>query len=119
MPTKEDLEHARKDLQEWQDRFDRYSGNNPDKYQTDIRAARRRVREIEDALKASGELPLSDAERLSAALDKAFPDAKSRDIVEYQGRKFQRRFYPLEKSRSRKTVTEWGREWVELKEGIA
>lgn len=46
MLTPEDLERARKELQDWQDRFDRYSGNNPDKYQSDIREARRRVREI-------------------------------------------------------------------------
>lgn len=117
MATTEDLEHARKELQDWQDRFDRYSGNNPDKYQADIRAARGRVRQLEDALKASGELPRSEQENLSAELDNAFPNAKSKEIVEYRGHRYQRRFYPLERSRSRKTVTEWGREWVELKAG--
>ena len=117
MPTIKDLENAREELQNWEDRFDRYSGNNPDKYQADIRTARRRVREIEETLKASGEMPRSNIERLNAELDRAFPNAKNKEIVEYQGQRYQRRFYPLERSRSRKKVTEWGRAWVELKDG--
>jgi hypothetical protein len=42
------------------------------------------------------------------------PMLGSTEIVEFEGRRYQRRFYPLERSRSRKTVTEWGREWLEL-----
>lgn len=114
MYTKEDLERARAELKDWQDRFNRYSGNNPEKYQSDIRTARRKVREIEEALKASGELPLSEQEKFAAMLDKAFPNARSREVVEYEGRKYQRRFYPLEKSRSGKTVTEWGKGWIDI-----
>ena len=113
--TTDKLENARRDLQKWEDRFANYSGNNPDKYQADIRAARRRVRALEDALKASGELPRSEQEQLWADLDRAFPHAKSREEVQFQGKRFQRRFFPLERSRSGKSVNEWGKEWIELK----
>ncbi|MEP1612413.1 MAG: hypothetical protein ABJL72_10865 [Roseobacter sp.] len=62
--TPDDLEEATKSLRDWQDKFDRYSGNNPNKYQADSRAARRRVRQIENSLKASGQLALSEDEAL-------------------------------------------------------
>jgi hypothetical protein len=114
--TLADLERAKSDLAAWQQRWDNYTGNNPDKYQADIRSARAEVQRIEQYLKLTGVIPLTEPEKLERELDAAFPNAKSREIVEYQGRKFQRRFFPLEKSRSRKTVTAWGRSWEELKE---
>jgi len=110
--TPSNLEEATKLLREWQDKFDRYSGNNPNKYQANIRAARRRVRLIENALKASGQLALSEDEALEKELDRMFPNAKSKEVVEYKGQKFQRNFWPLEKSRSGKSVVEWNRSWV-------
>jgi hypothetical protein len=115
MTTREELEAARRDLADWMDRFDNYSGNNPDKYHSDIKAARRRVRQLEDDLKASGDLASSPQEELAAKLDRAFPSAKSKEVVEYEGRKFQRRFWPLERSNSGKSVSEWGKSWEEIK----
>lgn len=115
MATLEELEAARRHLADWLDRFDNYSGNNPDKYRSDINAARRRVRQLEDGLKARGDLPLSPQEELAETLDRAFPSAKSKEVVEYEGRKFQRRFWPLQRSNSGKSVTEWGKGWEELK----
>ena len=112
--TVDDLEKAREALRAWEDRFDRYTGNNPNKYQSDIKAARREVRMLEDALKADGAIPLNEKEQLERELDAAFPDAKSKQIVEHGGRRFQRRFWPVEKSRSGKTVTKWGRGWTEI-----
>jgi len=114
MYTLEDLENAREELRKWDDRFDRYTGNNPDKYQSDIRAARSKLRLIESELKRTGALPMTDEEKLHAALDMAFPEARSKEIVEYQGKRYQRRYFPLEKSRSRQTVTDWGKDWVEV-----
>jgi len=52
MTTRGEIEIARRDLADWMERFDNYSGNNPNKYQSDIKAARRRVRQLEDDLKA-------------------------------------------------------------------
>lgn len=54
MYTLSDLEKARADLSEWQRRFDNYSGNNPNKFRTDIRNARDRVAMITDSLKKQG-----------------------------------------------------------------
>lgn len=114
MYSKEDLIEAQKVLQSWQEKFDRYSGNNPNKYEADIKSARRTVRLIENSLKASGQIPLTVQEQLEKDLDAAFPDAKSKQVVEFRGRKYQRKFWPLEKSRSRKNVTEWGRCWEDV-----
>lgn len=74
MATREELEAAKRELIEWQDRFDNYSGNNPNKYSTNIRKASRRVRILEAALKASEDIPLSDKERHGHAP----PSTKSR-----------------------------------------
>ena len=35
--------------------------------------------------------------------------------LEFEGKKYQRMFYPLQKSRSGKTVTEWGKSWSLVK----
>jgi hypothetical protein len=112
--TLEDYERARAELQEWDDKFDSYSGNNPDKYRSEINMAASKVRAIESYLKKSGLLPMSEREKLELELDAMFPKAKSKEIVLYQGRRYQRRFFPLAKSRSGKTVTEWGKAWVEV-----
>ncbi|SDO03875.1 hypothetical protein [Ensifer sp. YR511] len=114
MATLEDLEAARRELAEWNARFDNYSGNNPDKYQSDIKVARRRVRELEGQLKASGVLPISARAQLEAELDRAFPAARSKQVVEHEGRKYRRRFWPVERSNSRKTVKEWGKGWDDI-----
>lgn len=115
MYTLEGYEKAKADLKELTDLFDRYSGNNPDKYQADIKMARSKLRIIEAYLKEAGTLSSTNQERLERELDKAFPDASSKQIVEFKGKRYQRRFFPLEKSRSRKTVREWGKSWVEVR----
>ncbi|ESY22457.1 MULTISPECIES: hypothetical protein [unclassified Mesorhizobium] len=112
--TLDDLEKAKAELSGWSKRFDDYTGNNPDKYQADIRSAREKVREVESALKDDGTLPKSDHERVESSLDHLFPNARSKEIVEYEGQKYQRRFAPLEWSRSRKSVTVWHKSWVKL-----
>lgn len=111
MYTLEDLYIAQEELALWQDRWDRYDGNNPNKYQADIRNAQSRVRSITESLKANGVLERSEQEKLEVRLDHEFPNAQSNEIVEFEGKQYQRRFYPLRKSRSRKSVTEWGKSW--------
>ena len=111
MYTLEDYEKAKAGLARWNAAWDNYTGNNPDKYHADIKAAARKVREIEQYLKSSGVLELNEREKLEKELDRAFPNAKSKEVVRYEGKKYRRRFFPLEKSRSGKTVTEWGKSW--------
>ena len=114
MYTLDDYEKAKAEAKKWTDAFDRYSGNNPDKYQSDIKIARAMLRDIEQDLKIRGLIVMTDKEKLEAELDKQFPKTKSKQIVEYKGKSYQRKFFPLEKSRSRKTVTEWGKTWIEI-----
>lgn len=114
MYTLDDFEKAKAEVRRWTDAFDRYSGNNPDKYQSEIKHARAKLREIEEDLKSSGLLVMNEKEKLEAELDDQFPKATSKQIVEYKGKSYQRKFFPLEKSRSRKTVTEWGKTWIEI-----
>lgn len=107
MYTLEGFEKAKAGLRRWVGRFDRYSGNNPNKYQSDIKAARRHVRTIEETLKAAGLVQVSDTDFIEKELDVAFPNAASKQVVEFKGRRFQRWFWPIEKSRSGTSVREW------------
>lgn len=109
--TMADLEKARAVLEAVHQRFDNYSGNNPDRYQSQMNAARREVRHIESALKAAGVIPLSAQEQLEQELDRLHPDAPSKTIVEHNGKRYQRWYYPAEKSNSGKTVHEWDKGW--------
>lgn len=114
--TLEDLEEARREVKIWDDRYANDSSNNPDKYQSQRKSARDKVRWITAELKAAGILETSKAERLYQKLDRAYPLAKSKEVVLFEGRYYQRRFKPLERSRSRKTITLWGGYWVQLEE---
>lgn len=113
--TLEDLEEARRKLEAASDRAANHRANNPDFGQADIRAARRMVEIITAELKMTGVLPLTDQEKLERQLDSRFPNARSRDIVEHDGKRYQLRFQPAQMSRSGKTVMEWHRWWEEVK----
>ena len=112
--TIEDLENARAELRRWDDAFADTSSNNPNKYRSQIRAAASEVRRIEAALKDAGVIPLTEHEKLERELDVAFPQAQSKEVVEYRGKKYQRWFSPAEKSNSGKTVHEWKKGWSEV-----
>jgi len=112
--TLEDLRKAEAERDAIEERWSRYEGNNPGKYEADRRAARDTVRVIKESLKANGIIEMSDAEKLNARLDNEFPNAKSKEVVELDGVKYRRRFFPAEKSRSGKTVTRWERTWEKL-----
>ena len=116
MYTLEDYEKAKAELTCWREAWNNYTGNNPDKYQTDIRNAARRMREIERCLKNAGLLEWTEREKLEGELDRMFPNAQSKETVEYRGKKYLRRYWPLEKSRSGKTVNEWGKSWELVEE---
>lgn len=109
--TLEDYDRARAELARWNEAWDSYTGNNPEKYRGDVMAALRKVREIEASLKNAGLLELTEQERLDLELSRTFPNAQSKEVVAYEVKQYRLRFYPLEKSRSGKTVTEWGRRW--------
>lgn len=110
----EDLEIAKADLLRIQELWENYAGNNPGKYETQLRAARGRVRRLTQACKAAGAIERTPHEVLEARLDAAFPTAESRQIVEFESGYYRRRFRAVELSRSRKTVMEWEPWWEAL-----
>ncbi len=107
----EDLRLAQAHLDHLDERRVNSRGNNPNSFDASIKEASRKVRTITAQLKKNGVLALTEYELLEQKLDVAFPKAKSREIVEFEGQTYQLRFFPLEKSRSGKTVKEWGRCW--------
>ncbi|WP_422376667.1 hypothetical protein [Roseibium sp.] len=113
----DDLAEARAELEKWRGAFERYDGNNPGKYQTDIKNAREKVDRITASLKASGVLERTEHEKLEARIDAVFPNARSKEVVSFEGRQYMRKFWPEEKSRSGKTVTRWGKGWELVKTG--
>jgi hypothetical protein len=52
-----ELATARQELQSWEERWDQYNGNNPNKYATDLRRARQHVQQLETELKRLQEKP--------------------------------------------------------------
>ena len=66
-------------------------------------------------MKTNGTLPLTVQEQLNKDLDAKFPNARSKDVVEFEGKRYQLRFSPAVKRRSGK-VKEWDRTWVLLRE---
>ncbi|GHG28310.1 hypothetical protein ACFP76_07610 [Paracoccus aerius] len=110
----DDLDKAKADLANLEERDSMDTSGNPEKYHTRIQQARRHVREVEKALKAAGAIPYTDQERLEQQLDAAFPKARSKETVDFEGSRYRRQFKPLSKSRSGKTVTQWHPYWVKL-----
>ena len=115
--TLEEHKAAKATLQAVQERWENYTGINPDKYRSELREARECLATIEAELKHHGLLPQTDAEHLHAALDRAFPDARTKEIVTFEGVRYQRRFYPATRSNSGKTVRSWERTWERLPGG--
>lgn len=114
--TLEDLEKARGELRFWEDKFANTRANNPNKFRPQIKDAGRKVRWIKESLKASGIIEKTSTEKMTEILDQLYPNAKSRRIVTYEGERYQIRYFPLDKSRSGKTVHEWGHEWRLIEE---
>ena len=111
MYTLADLEQAKAERSLIEARWDNYSGNNPNKFQSERRAAQAKVEIIEAHLKVTGAIPRTDHEILEQELDRLYPDAKSKEIVEHRGVRYERRFSPAERSR-RGNVVRWHKAWV-------
>jgi hypothetical protein len=114
--TLQDLEAARAELTRWDEAFANDSSNNPNKYESQREETRRKIRLIIGYLKMAGVVQKTEHELLCDKLDNAFPKARHKQIVNLDGRRFKRLFYPLETSRSGKTVKDWDRIWEPLPE---
>lgn len=114
MYTLDDLKKAIEQKEHWDNRFANDSSNNPNKYQAQRRDAGIMVRRITESLKEQGLIEKNEVEVINEELDKIYPNAKSKTIVNHNGKKYQIRYFPVVKSRSRKTVKEWGHSWDEI-----
>lgn len=80
----------------------------------DIRLVTKKVKMIEGDLKKRAIVMGIDMKTLHAELDRLFPDAKSKEIVEHEGRRYQRRFYPLTESIPAVRYSKWEGTWEDL-----
>jgi hypothetical protein len=63
------------------------------------------------------EKPAVPAEaEIAKKLDELFAKVKSRTIVEFEGKQYQIRYFPLSKSPDGAKVEEWGHRWVLMDE---
>jgi hypothetical protein len=95
MYTLKDLEEAQATLEACQKCCTDYDGNNPDKYRAHVRPVQSLARSITESLKAQGLIPQTELETLEARLDSKFPKAGSKQVVELEGKRYQKQFYPL------------------------
>jgi hypothetical protein len=115
--TVDDMVAAQAELDHARRRFDDYDGNNPNKHRASLDVARLKLQIIISDLQLRGVIPKpepTEQQRLKQALDDKFPDARSRDEVEYEGKRYRLRFAPARMSRSSKTVMKWTRWWEEV-----
>lgn len=115
--TLDDLAKADARYAEAKRRVDDYDGNNPNRGRAELRQAGAYLTMVTLHLQATGLLPkpeLTEKQKLEQALNEAFPNAASKEIVEYQGKRYQRRFAPAQMSRSRKSVMQWSKWWEEV-----
>jgi hypothetical protein len=87
------------------------SSNNPESNRSRINTLKAEIDNLAKDLKLSGELPMNNEEKISFQLDALYPDAKSKTIVEYEGKKYKIRYYAAQESRSGKTVQRWSHKW--------
>lgn len=91
-----------------------YSGNNPNKGYADRHAAHMRALEIEEELKRCGVIPYTEQEQPTRELNRLYPDAASRSIVEHEGCFFQIRYTPNGHSLSGRVKGGYSSSWNEL-----
>lgn len=114
MYTLDDHAAAMATLAELQRKWDNYSGSNPEKFRADIESANAKLHLIETELKALGVLERTPTEVRDVELNNAFPNARSKQVVEWNGKKYIRRFQPVGKSLSGKSVKAWHKFWEAL-----
>jgi len=94
-------------------RYDAYDGGNPDKHRASLQRAQESVDRIERSCRRLGLLPGSEHDVLEASLDAAYPAAENGQIVQANGRWYQRRFSVGSVSRIG-NPTSWVPRWDEL-----
>ncbi|HEU5020025.1 MAG TPA: hypothetical protein VFT69_18855 [Pseudolabrys sp.] len=112
--TLDDLAEAQRAVEVCENRVDNHRRNNPNYGRADLRRARDHLDLVVTNLKRQGLIPLTPKEQLDAALNAKFPNAESKLIVTFEGKRYQRRYRPARRSLSGKTVMEWHGSWEPL-----
>lgn len=63
-------------------------------------------------LKNNHIIPFTDVETITAQLMALYPRAKSKQLVEFEGDKYECKFLPLKLSKSGKTIRKWAKFWL-------
>lgn len=106
----QDLDEARAALETLLAEQAAYVGNNLNRFAEPLAKAREQVSSVERALKAAGLLEMSPQEALAARLDAAFPKARPKDVVTFEGARYQRLVTALERAPSGQVIR-WDRGW--------
>ncbi|MBY0566538.1 MAG: hypothetical protein K2P70_04470 [Hyphomonadaceae bacterium] len=112
--TLEELEQAKAEYARVQEAWTNDMSGNPEKYRSERMDTFKRVHALTSALKAQGDLPRTEHEELCAKLDALWPNAQSKSVVEFEGKKYRRRYMPLLTSRSGNTVYLYDEDWEPL-----
>ncbi|WP_080412263.1 hypothetical protein [Burkholderia ubonensis] len=108
MYSVDDLETARAALANAERLLDNYDGNNPNKHRTAVAAAREHAYRVELSLKRARLIPLTPHDELELALDEMYPSARSRTVVEYEGKRYVKIYRP-----GARTLSGGVRFWIE------
>ncbi|TCL38078.1 hypothetical protein EV210_10444 [Anaerospora hongkongensis] len=90
--TLADLEKAKVNIERLEKAWDNYSGNNPNKHHTSISMAREEVSRITYCLKLQGDISKTEQEILEDKLNRAFPNAQSKLVINFEEAKYQRQY---------------------------
>jgi len=60
--------------------------------------------------------PTPEEKEIARALDALYPKAKSRTTVDYEGKKYEVRYFPIRKTDDGEKVEEWGHRWVPIRD---
>lgn len=114
MHTLESHAVAKAALEAAERRWENYDGNNPNKHRAAVQSCRAELGAIEAELKARGILPRTEKEERDARITAAFPSADSREVVEFEGKRYRKRFTPRATSLSGKTAYGYDAYWEEV-----
>ena len=59
--------------------------------------------------------PTPEDERIAQKLDELYPKVRSKTVVEYEGKQYQIRYFPIEKTADGAKVKTWGHRWMLMK----
>lgn len=107
MYSLEDLKEAERNFEHRSDLWVKEEdGEKPNRHSSEAKKAAQHFKQVTEYLKVNGIIPFTDGELTQESLDQEYPYAQSREVVELNGVRYQKRFYPKKRSKWGKSVTE-------------